>query len=280
MEALTAHLCDFVLPDVPLRFWTLSMPFDLRRLLSFDAKLLSAVHRLFVRVVFGYVARQATRAGIVDGRAGAVSFLQRFGGALNANLHFHLAALDGVYVKASDGERPRFCEVPAVRQSEVEDLALEMAERTRKLLRRRGLLAPSGEPLFPDEEIDAPVAHLAYAQGLDSVQAGTLGANREAHAFASRFQGAGGAGGGPRLADVEGFNLHCDLRVEAGDSAGRVRLCRYGLRPAFALDQLSETDDGRIAFALRKPRRNGTTHLFFTPIGFLRRLAWLVAPPR
>jgi hypothetical protein len=33
----------------------------------------------------------------------------------------------------------------------------------------------------------------------------------------------------------------------------------------FAHEQFSETSDGRIAFALRKPRKNGTTHLFFTP---------------
>jgi len=33
-----------------------------------------------------------------------------------------------------------------------------------------------------------------------------------------------------------------------------------GARPAVADEQLSETADGRIAFALRKPRRDGATY--------------------
>ena len=48
----------------------------------------------------------------------------------------------------------------------------------------------------------------------------------------------------------------------------------------FAYEQLEETTDGRIAFALRKRRKNGDTHRFFTPMQFLRRLAWLIVPPR
>ena len=50
---------------------------------------------------------------------------------------------------------------------------------------------------------------------------------------------------------------------------GRERLLRYGLRPPFAYEQLQETSDGRIAFALRKPRKNGDTHRFLTPVFIL-----------
>ena len=51
MESMTAHLCSRVIPRVPLRQWTVSFPFALRRLLAADAQLLSAVHRSFVRLV-------------------------------------------------------------------------------------------------------------------------------------------------------------------------------------------------------------------------------------
>jgi hypothetical protein len=34
---------------------------------------------------------------------GAVTLIQRFGSALNLNLHFHMLFLDGVYVERSDG---------------------------------------------------------------------------------------------------------------------------------------------------------------------------------
>jgi hypothetical protein len=38
--------------------------------------------------------------------------------------------------------------------------------------------------------------------------------------------------------------------------------------------------DGRVAYRLRKPRRNGATHLGMTPAHFLARLAARVPPPR
>jgi hypothetical protein len=41
----------------------------------------------------------------VSGRecCGAVSFVHRFGGAVNLNVHFHTLALDGVYVESRPG---------------------------------------------------------------------------------------------------------------------------------------------------------------------------------
>jgi hypothetical protein len=94
MEAMTARLCSEVLPDVPLRQWTVSFPFALRRLLAADAKLLSAVHRSFVRLV---LATMRASAPVPRGRCGAVSFLQRFDASLGLNVHLHVLALDGVF---------------------------------------------------------------------------------------------------------------------------------------------------------------------------------------
>jgi len=34
-------------------------------------------------------------------QTGAVTFMQRFGSALNLNIHFHMTFLDGVYIKNS-----------------------------------------------------------------------------------------------------------------------------------------------------------------------------------
>jgi len=48
------------------------------------------------------------RTGVVRGRSGAVVVAQRFGSALNLNLHFHALVLDGVYASASPFERPVF----------------------------------------------------------------------------------------------------------------------------------------------------------------------------
>ena len=44
------------------------------------------------------------------GHTGAVMLIQRFGSALNLNIHFHILFLDGVYVTTSD--RLTFRRVP------------------------------------------------------------------------------------------------------------------------------------------------------------------------
>jgi hypothetical protein len=47
-------------------------------------------------------------------QTGAVTLIQRFGGALNANIHFHMLFLDGVYIDSPHGPRARFRWVKAV----------------------------------------------------------------------------------------------------------------------------------------------------------------------
>jgi hypothetical protein len=75
-------------------------------------------------------------------------------------------------------------------------------------------------------------------------------------------------------------NVHAGVTVRAGDREGLERLCRYGARPPFSLERLSMLPDGRVAYLLRKPRRNGATHLVMTLVQFLSRLSSLIPPPR
>ncbi|MCV5409968.1 transposase, partial [Escherichia coli] len=53
------------------------------------------------RVIAGWLADQA---GIdrTSAQCGAVTLIQRFGSALNLNIHFHMLWLDGVYVEATE----------------------------------------------------------------------------------------------------------------------------------------------------------------------------------
>ena len=55
-------------------------------------------------------------------------------------------------------------------------------------------------------------------------------------------------------------------------------LGRYVSRPLLADDQLSETNDGRAAVELKRPRANGETHAFMEPVQLPRRLTRLIPP--
>jgi hypothetical protein len=98
MADTAARLTDEVLPRVPVRQWVLSLPYEIRYRLAWDKELVGAVLAVFLRVVFGWYRRQARAQGYEDSRCGSVTFVQRFGSALNLNPHSHVLMIDGVYV--------------------------------------------------------------------------------------------------------------------------------------------------------------------------------------
>jgi hypothetical protein len=67
-----------------------------------------------VRALFAELRRRARQHwGTRASQCGAVTFVQRFGSALNLNVHFHTLALDGVYTDdGSPGAAPRFAPLP------------------------------------------------------------------------------------------------------------------------------------------------------------------------
>ena len=58
------------------------------------------------------------------------------------------------------------------------------------------------------------------------------------------------------------------------------RLCRYVTRPAICLERLKVRADSKIQYELKNPFRDGTTHILFSPLDFLSKLAALVPKPR
>ena len=56
-----------------------------------------------------------------DGATGGVTLIQRFGSALNVNIHFHILFLEGIYV-CRDDRPPRFQRVKAPYKSKLEEM--------------------------------------------------------------------------------------------------------------------------------------------------------------
>ena len=74
--------------------------------------------------------------------------------------------------------------------------------------------------------------------------------------------------------------LHAGVVIADHDREALERLCRYDARPAFAQERLAWTDDGRIAYRLKRPWPDGRTELVLEPVAFLRRLCGIIPPPR
>ena len=74
-------------------------------------KVLSIIYR----AIFTHLIHKAGYR-LKDGATGAVTLIQRFGSALNLNIHFHILFLDGVYVYRNN-RPPRFRRVKAPHKS-------------------------------------------------------------------------------------------------------------------------------------------------------------------
>ncbi|MBM4201290.1 MAG: IS91 family transposase [Gammaproteobacteria bacterium] len=139
MAETAAHLVDHVLPQVQVRQWVLSLPKRLRYFLHHDPRLVNPVLRIFLAEV-----EAALRAGSLDApsgaRFGAVTFVHRFGSALNAHLHFHCCVIDGLFSAAAEGLRFH----PAC----LTDQALAQVQRQ---TRRRVLQLFQRRALLPEE---------------------------------------------------------------------------------------------------------------------------------
>ena len=90
MADTAAHLVDHVFPVAPVRQWVLSSPFALRYKMAYDSRLMSDVLNVVARAVLSHLRPRARKfMGLRDSQSGAVTFIQRFGDALNCNVHFH-----------------------------------------------------------------------------------------------------------------------------------------------------------------------------------------------
>jgi hypothetical protein len=278
MADTAAHLVDRVLPDVPVRQWVLSVPHALRYRLAYDAKLLGRVFRIFARVVFQLLRRKAREYGIPKGQCGAVTFVQRFGSALNLHTHAHMLVLDGVYA-ALEGETPRFYPLHAPEEQDVAWVAAEVAARTGGLLERLGQSGADGEQDRLSR--DDPWLSGLYAASVGGrVATGTRAGRRVQTAGVERNPEEESSASGPRCANVAGFSVHANVAIREHRRDALERLCRYMCRPPLAIDRLGRLPDGRLTYRMKTPWRDGTTHVVFSPSEFLEKLAVLVPAPR
>ena len=139
MADTAAQLVERVLPEAPIRQWVLTLPYPLRYRCAYDSKLTSDVLRAFTRSLFSELRRRArNRWGERAEQCGAVTFIQRFGSALNLNVHFHTLALDGVYpYNPGRDKSPRFLPLPPPEPGEVARVLSGAARRIQRVIEAR-----------------------------------------------------------------------------------------------------------------------------------------------
>ena len=267
-----ALLVDEVLPHKPMRQWVLSVPFPLRFLFASQPAVMGKALGIAYRAIATHLTHKAGFTP-TTAKTGAVTLIQRFGGALNLNTHFHMLFLDGVYIDPRHGKQVRFRRVKAPTRDELTQLTHTIAHRIGRHLERTGLLErDTGQIYLTPEAMDAsdedPSNHLLGSSITYRIAVGPQQGRKvftlptlpdcADDAFASS------------VGQVAGFSLHAGVAASANERAKLERLCRYIARPAVSNQRLSLTRNGQIRYELKTPWRNGTTHVIFEPFGFCR----------
>jgi hypothetical protein len=278
MAERAAHLIDHVLPDVPVRQWVLSLPHRWRYQLAWHHDACKAVAGVFVRGVLDGLRRRADLGGVADGRSGAVAIVQRFGGALNLNVHVHLLVLDGVFTRETGAAQ--FHRLAPPTALDVAEVLAAIEPAIRRVLDRHGLGDEESEGASDGWSDEAPVLAGLAAASVQGVVA--LGVRRGARVSRLGAEPSDVEASPPLRAHARwnGLDLHAGVVVAAGQRARLEQVCRYALRPPVAADRLEMAAGGGVRLHLRHRWADGTTHLVFDPLEFLGRLAVLVPRPR
>ena len=281
MAERAAHLVDHVFPVVPVRQWVLTVPHRLRYMVAWDHDLCRAVMGVFMRAVLGWHRRRARAQGIASGRSGAVAIIQRFGAALNVNVHTHALVLDGVFVEDATGTLV-FHPGPPPDGAALDVLLATIARRIERLLVRRGVWTAHAESAVDDPWAEeAPLlAGLAAASVQGRVALGPRAGREVRRCGNLADEPPLPLARGPCHAVHGGFDLDAGVVVPARDRAQLERVSRYALRPPIAHDRIRLTSEGDVLLELRHRWRDGTTHLRFHPLEVLERLASLTPRPR
>jgi hypothetical protein len=288
MAQTAAHLGEQVLPWVPTRQWVVSVPVPLRYWMAGSQDLTARVHTIIRTTIGQYYVNQAVTRGLdrASVHPGSVTFLQRFGSALQLNLHFHCVFLEGVYLdRTAASRKPRFVQAAPPTDTDIAAVVQTISRRVIRKLRQLGYLETGVEPSVatgydPLRDAAPELAHTMAASVQHRIAFGAR-AGQPVRRIGSGFGVEGEAPRltGPRCASVHGFSLHANTAIPAHRRDQLEQLIRYTARGAVSLERLQEDANGDLVYTFTHPWSDGTTGIKLSPLELLEKLAALIPLP-
>jgi hypothetical protein len=240
-----------------VRQWVLSLPIPLRLLLARYPSELSKVMQIIHRAISTHIVN---KAGFTTKQAntGAVTLIQRFGSALNLNIHFHMLFLEGTISENSWGGTT-FTRIKAPCHNDMVELVHTISHRIAKYLEKVGLVQRDMENSYLNLPIDDEDS-LLQLQGASVSYRIAMGPQQGQKVFTLQTLPASTEGEYGQLANTSGFSLHAGVFANADEPEKLERLCRYISRPAISEQRLSMTQHGKVRYELKTPYRDGTDY--------------------
>jgi len=278
MSETAAHLVDHVLPHKNIRQWVLTFPVPIRLCLAVRPKVMARALDI-AHLVIGQYYRKKAGLGAKNSKSGAVTLIQRFGGSLNLNIHFHQLFVDGCYELNEQKQPIDFWVASPPTVKEIEEVLTKIIAKLTKYLERQKIIIRDTEDGFqipiPDEDtlskLQATSVTYRFATGKSK--------GKKAMVLKSVTDNDHTATKG-LVAKNSGFSLHAGVATKAHERDRLEKVCRYIARPAVAEERLSTNDQGAVIYRFKKPWDDGTTAMKLTPMELMERLVALIPRPR
>lgn len=278
MSETAAHLVDSVLPVQPVRQWVLSFPFQIRLCLAVMPKIMAKALEITNSVISNFY-RKKTALQKTKAKTGAVTLIQRFGGSLNLNVHFHQLFLDGSYELGTQGEPTEFFTSPPPTVQEIGECLGQIIKRLTRYLEKQKIIVKDVDQSFQLEIPDDDTFSRLQASSVSYRFATGPSKGKKAIVLKTLTDGDHNSSSG-LVAKNSGFSLHAGVATKAHERDRLERICRYIARPAVSEGRLSVTHKGAVIYKFKKPWDDGTTAIKMTQLEMMERLAALVPRPK
>jgi len=249
--------------------------------------LLSKVNKIATSEIGKFYTEKAKAEGVATPLPGAITFIQRSGSALNAALHLHILAIDGVYATpVVEGVAPRLHALTGPSDEDVGAVVEKIAKRTVKLLRRHGYLGSAAEFVMRPDADDMFLGNAAITAALGASVLSKIAFGPRAGQYVRKigkgfgFEEEAPLVKGTKCATINGFNLQAATFVGALQRQRLEELVAYVTRPPLATDRLSVNDDGDLVYTMKRVFSDGTRAVLLSPMELLEKLCAMVPPPR
>ena len=272
MTELAAHLCDSVIPVVPVRQYVLTVPGNLRYVLAWNHALRGKVLAAFMRALEKHYVRLAEDRGAQEPKFGAISVLQRWDGALRIFPHWHVLAADGVWHQTPNGLQ--FMAAEPLRDDQLQVLLADVIKRVTRQTERHFKKLDEASDADPLQEADPAFAALLRQSLLGKHEAErvvpTVSAG-PALKFTEKSR---------NCLEAAGFNLHANTTVHAVARERLEHLVRYVCRPAIAAKRIETVGAQHIRIKLKNEWKGGITAVLLTRKELATRILAQIPLPR
>lgn len=279
MSETAAHLVDSVLPLKNIRQWVLTFPMPIRLCFAVKPKLMARALDIAITTISSHY-RKLAGLKKSNSKTGAVTLIQRFGGSLNVNIHFHILFIDGIYELGDQKAPTDFLTSNPPTIEELDKVMGQIINRVTRYLERQGII-------IKDEDSDKFQLPISEDDAFTRLQASSVtyrfatGPRKGQKAFVLKSMSDEDHNSKSGLVvKNSGFSLHAGVSAKATEREKLERIARYIARPAVAEERLSTNVAGDVIYRFKKPWDDGTTALKMTPLEFMERLAALVPRPR